>query len=70
MTNNGRRRGGDPETEAHGLHIVRLHQALEDWRAVRRLARMHGWSPIAAALIEIEITTLEREIAERVRELF
>jgi hypothetical protein len=31
---------------------------------------MHGWSPIAAALIEIEITTLEREIAERVRELF
>jgi hypothetical protein len=46
---------------------VRLHQALEDWRDLRRLAHAAGWSRLAAALIEAEIARLEREIDECVR---
>lgn len=57
----------DRIAEARGLYVVRLHQALEDWRDLRQLARAAGWSRLAAALIEAEIARLEREIDECVR---
>jgi hypothetical protein len=62
------RRERDPVAEARGLYVVRLHQALEDWRDRRRLARSAGWPRLAAALIEAEIGRLEREIDECVRQ--
>jgi hypothetical protein len=61
------RRERDSVAEARGLYVVRLHQALEDWRDLRRLAHAAGWSRLAAALIEAEIARLEREIDECVR---
>jgi hypothetical protein len=61
------RRERDRIAEERGLYVVRLHQALEDWRDLRRLAHAAGWSRLAAALIEAEIARLEREIDECVR---
>ncbi|BBU64086.1 hypothetical protein MSC49_40210 (plasmid) [Methylosinus sp. C49] len=70
-TTSGRRATGtDPQAQARGREIVRLHQTLEDWRDRRRLADAAGWPALAAQVIGIEIRALEREVARRVRELF
>lgn len=58
------------DSEARGVRVIALRLALDDWRARRHAAGRNGWSPIAAAIIEIEVRALEREIAECVRELF
>lgn len=60
-----------PETaEARGLYVVRLHQALEDWRERRRLAHAASWPPLARAAIDIQIAALEREIGDCVGKWF
>jgi len=56
--------------DARGMHIVRLHQTLEDWRDIRRCAQEQAWAPLASAIISIEIDLLERKIAECGRNLF
>ena len=67
----GRKAAGvGPQAEARGQEIVRLHQALEDWRDLRRRTYAEGWPALAARLIDIEIRALEREIARQVRDLF
>lgn len=55
--------------ELLGLLIVSLHQELEDWRAMRLYAGEQGWSPLALALIEIEIDALDRAIRESAGEI-
>ncbi len=56
--------------DARGMHIVRLHRTLEDWRDIRHCAYEQGWAPLASAIISIEIDLLERKIAECARTLF
>jgi hypothetical protein len=65
-----KRAGYNPQLEARGLEIVRLHQNLENWRDLRRLAYSEGWPALATQIIKIEICAMERELARHVRELF
>jgi len=62
--------GNGPQVEARGQEIVRLHQMLEDWRDLRRLAYAEGWPALAAQIIDIEVCALQRDVARQVRELF
>lgn len=65
-----KRAGYNPQLEAQGLEIVRLHQKLENWRDLRRLAYAEGWPALAAQIIEIEICAMERDLARHVHNLF
>jgi hypothetical protein len=63
VTAGGNISGDRPDSaDARGIHIVRLHQTLEDWRDIRRCAYEQGWPPLASAIISIEIDLLERKI--------
>jgi hypothetical protein len=65
-----KRAGYNPQLEAQGLEIVRLHQKLKNWRDLRRLAYAEGWPALAAQIIEIEICAMERDLARHVQNLF
>jgi hypothetical protein len=70
VTSGRRAKGAGPQAEAQGREIVRLHKTLENWRECRCLAYAEGWPALASKIIDIEIRTLETEIARQARELF
>lgn len=60
--------GETPESvQERGMRVVRLHQALEDWRDRRRLGLRLRWDARAATIIGAEIARLEREIDQCAR---
>lgn len=58
-----------PQSHFHGAFTVRFHQELEDWRATRLDAIDQCWSPLALAMIEIEIHALLRAVRENADKL-